>query len=66
MQSDDSQRAAVKRVTLRISRLLYQLLLEVNIGVGDFIAIAKLAAVQAVRVADRNANRPPPSISRIA
>jgi hypothetical protein len=53
-------------VTLRISRLLYQLLLEVNIGVGDFIAIAKLAAVQAVRVADRNANRPPSSISRIA
>jgi hypothetical protein len=66
MQSDTSQRAAVKRVTLRLSRLLYQLLLEVNIGVGDFIAIAKLAAVQAVRAADREAKRPPPSISRIA
>lgn len=66
MHSDDSQRAAVKRLTLRLSRLINQLLLEVNVGVGDFIAIVKLAAVQAVHVADREANRPPPSISRIA
>lgn len=66
MPSDDSQRAAVKRVTLRLSRLLYRLMLDVGVGVGDYIAITKLAAVQAVRLADRNAKRPPSSISRIA
>lgn len=66
MQSDDSQRAAVRRLVLRLSRLLNELLQEVDIGVGDFLALAKLSAVQAVRVADRNAGRPPPTISRIA